>query len=269
MKKRIVLLLSLAIMLPCTGAQAAPASGKQQSISELDNMLAKLLSKLSEQAGAGDSDKVASTNQLFITAIKAAMSDPKLLSASLPKSKEAGLTKLSSADGKVCFYSWDTQTGGTMHFYRDFVQFKTSKAAAYRDLNPPAKEEGDLATGYFYHDLHSVVTSSSKPVYMPTYRSIFSNQDHSDGITAYSIEGDKLIEVPFFKTKTKTLKSISVPAIEVEWNDNGLINFKDQNKTLLIPITVKDGGATGRFLTYRFNGQYFVFDEKAREKPKP
>ncbi len=100
-------------------------------------------------------------------------------------------------------------------------------------------------------------------VYLPTYRSAYSNPNHSDGITAYSIAGDKLVGIPFFKTKTKLLKTIDVPAVENQWNENGLIKFNDNNKTLLIPITVKDGGATGRFLTYRFDGHYFVFDEKA------
>jgi len=155
-----------------------------------------------------------------------------------------------------------------MHFFHDFVQWKAADGALWRDLNPPGKGDGDLATGYFYHDLHSVVTSDGKAVYMPTYRAIYSRGSSSDGITAYTLEGSKLVETPFFRTKTKLLKTIDVPSSDFEWNENGLIKFKNQNKTLLIPITVKGGGATGRFLTYRFNGKNFVFDESAHEKPE-
>lgn len=242
-------------------SNAAPSS-KQASIGEIDTKMAQFLTRIHDSAGSGDSP-----NDQLVKYLKDVMSNANLVTAPLPRSKDAGLTKLTSDDGKVCFYSWDTETGGTMHFYDDFVQFKTRSGSKWRDLNPPSNVEGDLRTGYFLHDLHTVTSAEGKSVYLPTYRSVFSNPNHSDGITAYAIEGEKFVEVPFFKTKTKVLKSIDVPATENQWNENGLIKFKDHNKTLLIPITVKDGGATGKFLTYRFNGHQFVFDEKAHEKP--
>lgn len=265
--KRMLLLLSLAmVILVATQAEAMPKK-TEPSIGEIDSKIAQLLTMITKGAES-PGEQAANANQKLVKYLKSVLSNPKLITASLPKAKEANLTKLASNDGKVCFYSWDSETGGSMHFYHDFVQWKTPDGAHWLDLNPPGKGDGDLATGYFYHDLHSVVTSDGKTVYMPTYRAIYSHPIHSDGITAYTIEGNKLVETPFFKTKTKLLKKIDVPATEVEWNENGLIKFKNQNKTLLIPITVKEGGATGRFLTYRFDGKNFVFDESAHEKPE-
>lgn len=246
-------------------AGAAPNKAKP-NLGQIDTKIAEFLTRVNKGA-ENPGEQAATANKKLVKYLRGVLSDPKLIQTSLPKSKEAGLTKLVSDDGKVCFYSWDSQTGGTMHFFNDFVQWKAPDGVHWLDLNPPPKEEGDLATGYFFHDLHTVVTGDGKAVYMPTYRAIYSNPNHNDGITAYTILGSKLVETPFFKTKTKLLKSIDVPATEVEWNDNGLIKFKDHNKTLLIPITVKDGGATGRFLTYRFDGHNFVFDESAHEKP--
>lgn len=262
--RNFLLLLVIAILVS-TQAEAAPNKAKP-TVGEIDTKIAQLLAVVNKGA-ENPGNEGATANQKLVKYLKSVLSDPMLIAANLPKAKEAQLTKLVSDDGKVCFYSWDSETGGSMHFFNDFVQWKTPDGAQWLDLNPPGKGDGDLATGYFYHDLHSVVTSSGKAVYMPTYRAIYSHPDHKDGITAYTIEGSKLVETPFFKTKTKLLKNIDVPATENEWNENGLIKFKNQNKTLLIPITVKEGGATGKFLTYRFDGKNFVFDEKAHEKP--
>lgn len=263
--RRTLLLLLVTLVLLGSKAEAGPSKAKP-SIGEIDSRIAQLLTIVNKGA-ENPEGQTENANQKLVKYLKSVLSDPKLIAASLPKAKEAQLTKLVSDDGKVCFYSWDSETGGSMHFFHDFVQWMTPDGAHWRDLNPPGKGDGDLATGYFYHDLHSVVTGNGKTVYMPTYRAIYSHPNHNDGITAYTIEGNKLVETPFFKTKTKLLKSIDVPAVETEWNENGLIKFKNQNKTLLIPVTVKEGGATGRFLTYRFDGKNFVFDESAHEKP--
>lgn len=99
-----------------------------------------------------------------------------------------------------------------MHFFKDYVQWKSSKGVQWRDLNPPPRVEGELSTGYFLHDLHTVLTADGKAVYLPTYRSIYSRPNHNDGITAYSIVGDKLVETPFFKTKNMELKTSHHPA---------------------------------------------------------
>lgn len=263
MRRTLPLIVLTIALLVGSKTTAAPTNAEKASVGEFDAKIAQLLTAATKEAQNPD-DK---SGDKLVKYFKSVLSDPKLISASLPKAKEAGLTKLSSNDGKVCFYSWDTETGGTMHFFRDFVQWKTADGAHWLDLNPPPRQEGDLATGYFYHDLHSVITINGKAVYMPTYRAIYSGPNHNDGITAYTIQGNKLVETPFFKTKTKLLKSIDVPATENEWNDNGLIKFKNNNKTLLIPITVKHGGATGKFITYRFDGTNFVFDGAAHEKP--
>ncbi|MBX9949980.1 MAG: hypothetical protein K2Y39_12500 [Candidatus Obscuribacterales bacterium] len=265
--KRVFFLLLLALFILIAAKAEAIPKKTEPSIGEIDSKIAQLLTIVNKGA-ENPGDQGANANQKLVKYLKSVLSNPKLITASLPKAKEANLTKLASSDGNVCFYSWDSETGGSMHFFHDFVQWKTPQGARWLDLNPPGKGDGDLATGYFYHDLHSVVTKDGKTVYMPTYRAIYSHPIHKDGITAYTIEGNKLVETPFFKTKTKLLKTIDVPATEVEWNENGLIKFKEQNKTLLIPITVKEGGATGRFLTYRFDGKNFVFDESAHEKPE-
>ncbi len=254
----------------CGAANAAEKAST--STSEVDAKIAQLLTRLNQTASE-DSTKTGAINNELIKYLKSVLSNPAVLSAVLPKAKDAGLTKLVSDDAKVCFYSWDSQTGGSMHFFNDFAQWKSSKGVKWRDLNPHSGKDGDLNTGYFFHNLYSVLTADGRAVYLPTSRAIYSGPDHSDEITAYAINAanneENLVEIPFFKTKKKLLKTIKVPAVENEWNENGLIKFKDHNKTLLIPITVKDGGATGRFLTYRFNGHYFVFDEKAHEKPDP
>ena len=260
-------LLLLAMALFAGSAVGAKPTKAMPSVGEVDTKISQLLTVINKGA-ENPGDGTATANAKLVKYLKIVLADAKLIPASLAKAKEAGLTKLVSDDGKVCFYSWDSETGGTMHFFHDFVQWKAPDGVHWLDLNPPSKVDGDLATGYFYHDLHTVVTSDGRAVYMPTYRAIYSHPIHNDGITAYTIQGNKLVETPFFKTKTKLLKSIDVPATEVEWNEAGLIKFKDHNKTLLIPITIKEGGATGRYLTYRFDGHHFVFDESAHEKPE-
>ena len=257
--------LCLLIVLCFKAAVAAEA----QSVAEIDAKIAQFITRIEKPSETGN-DGVSAANTQLLAYMKRVLADSRLLGAPLPKAHEAGLKAYTSEDGRVCFYSWDTETGGTMHFFYDFVQWKGKNGVHWLKLHPIEGAEGpNMDCGFFYHDLHSVRTADGSTIYLPTYRSIYSHPEHTDGIMAYSIVGDKLVEVPAFQAKSKSLTSIEVPASEVEWDDNDLIKFKDHEQTLLIPITTKDGQVSGRFLTYRFNGHKYVFDEKAHEKPAP
>jgi len=249
------------IILCIKGALAAEA----QSLDKIDATIAQFITRIENPSGGDD---ISTANTQLLAYMKRVLADSRLLGAPLPKAHQAGLKANRSEDGRVCFYSWDDETGGTMHFFTDLVQWKGKNGVHWLKLHPREGAEGpNYDRGFFYHDdLHSVRTADGNTIYMPTYRGISSHPDHTDGITAYSIAGDKLVEVPAFQAKSKSLTSIEVPASEVEWDENDLITFKDHAQTLLIPITTKDGQVTGHFLTYRFDGHKYVFDEKAHEK---
>lgn len=250
----------LTILLP--GAALAAPQNQPSAAAGLDAKISQYLQRIqAAQETPSDTDKLQKVNAEFLAFMQRTLEDAGTLTVKLPKSGDAGLKAFGSDDGLVRFYSWDTGTGGTMHFYVDLVQFKGAKGVHVRKFHPDGSE-GD--TGYFYHDVHSIRTADGKAVYLPTYRAIYSGPDHSDGITAYAIKGDDFVKVPVFKTKTQLLDSIDVPASLLEWDDRDLIKFKDNVRTLLIPLIGKDNKVTGRYLIYKFDGGKFVFDPKAR-----
>ena len=258
-----LLIVAAPLCLPGIAAQTKP------SAQTIDATIAEMIGKINGRGSmsmGGDEEVHHLDARLLAYVEKNVLPDARFLSTPLPNSENVGLKKVASKDGNVCFYSWDTWTGGTMHFYVDLVQWKGSSGVHWQKIHPLGND-GAGECGYFYHDVHSVRTADGKTIYMPTYRAIYSGPEHEDSVTAYEISGDKFIKVQAFQTPKKALDTIDVPASENAWDDNDLIYFEDNEQTLLIPITTKDRQVTGKFLSYRFNGTKYVFDPKAHEKP--
>src|SRR4030095_1629739 len=93
---------------------------------------------------------------------------------------------VTSEDSLFRIYSWDTWTGGTMHFYNIIYQF-SHKGKVYTE--PLVLDEGD--GGAFYSEIFTLKTSA-KTYYLAVSNAAFSSKDAVQSIEVFSIENGEL-----------------------------------------------------------------------------
>ncbi len=174
------------------------------------------------------------------------------------------ITVTTSEDGKFRVYSWDTLDGGTMHFFETVYQFQGADGVVYS--NSRKMNEGDSDS--FVHDIFTV-NSKSGVIYLAGSTSIGSTQDSFQNLRLFKIEDNKLNDsVKLIKTKSGLTNSVGFaynsfsvvdrPDIPIK-----LIAFDKNTKTFKFPVVVEDkefpnGRVTDRFISYKFDGTYFV-----------
>jgi hypothetical protein len=170
----------------------------------------------------------------------------------------------SSKDGKFRIYSWDTETGGTMHFYENVFQYQGGDGKIY--AKAAVLDEDD--SGGFYSDIFQVSTKTGM-VYLGRMTATLSTKHSYEEVALFKIAGRTLDDrVRLFKTKAGLQDHIGFEynffsAVNRKERPIKLIQFDDRSGTVRIPIVLikKDdeiGTVTNRFINYRFNGSYFV-----------
>lgn len=163
-----------------------------------------------------------------------------------------------SGDGNFRIYSWDTRTGGTMRFFRRIYQWK---AGGKVFAKVPGYEEGDAER--FCSKIFTV--AANKTYYLAVDNGIFSTKDAAQSISAYTIEGKKLVDTArVFKTKTKKLNRIDVEfdffsVVDRPERPLELITYDDKKKIIYIPVVDGKGQVTKKNILYELRGSYFEF----------
>ncbi len=172
---------------------------------------------------------------------------------------------VTSDDGKVRVYSWETFVN---EMDNQFFQYKAGDSVRVSWIN---RISGDVyEPGFYasndYTSITGIATKDGKTVYLVIYDTyIPRTHDISSSVDAYTIEKNKLVATPFFRTTKKTLSSISYN-FDGQANppnvDNHIHVSADKQK-LYIPI-VNVASVTDKYLIYKFDGSQFVFerDEK-------
>ncbi len=185
--------------------------------------------------------------------------------------KFSGLADLmfiaTSDDGRFRIYSWDLEDGGTMHDYTRVYQYQAADGKVYsktdEKLNP---KEGDF--GSFVHDIFTLDTKDGK-VYIVCSTFIGSTKLRHQSADLYKIDGATLDDnVKLIKTKSGLTNTLGFEydffsVVDRRERPIRLISFDKKTKTLRIPIVVEDkeffdGRVTNKFISYRFDGTYFV-----------
>ncbi|MHB8206355.1 hypothetical protein [Mucilaginibacter sp.] len=164
----------------------------------------------------------------------------------------------SSRDGLFRIYSWDTWTGGTMHFFESVFQYK-SGATTYATLDTE-KQEGDNRP--LYNKVYQF-RNNNKTYYLAVYEDIGSTIIFGGGIQIFAIEKGELKNIKIIKThmglnselsydcdlskSIKTWATMTYPSI----------HYDELTKTIFIPLVQDNDAVTHRFITYKFTGQYF------------
>jgi hypothetical protein len=172
---------------------------------------------------------------------------------------------VTSPDGLLRIYSWDTWLGGTMHDFKNIFQFKSGNKIHSTDLS---RNKDDFAT--YYTSIFTLKTNL-KTYYLAVSEGSESTKDAYETISVYAISNDTLNgKVKLLKTSSGLNNSISFEydffsVVDRPERPIQLIKYDTAKKIIYIPIVLENGKVTDRYLLYKFNGQYF---EKAQTQKK-
>ena len=216
-------------------------------------------SKHSSEENVARVDSLEKSNQAFQTALlRYTSSYPASLTSAFKALQAEGVTIASSGDGLLRIYSWDTQTGGTMHFFANVYQYKAGSTVYSTVL--PASEEGD--PGVWYSKIYRL-PYQEKPIYLAIEHAIFSSKDCYEGIKAFRITNRSLNDtVKIIRTKSgiKNVLGFAYNFFSVmdrKERPVELIAYNGAQKAIRIPVVSEDGTVTAKPLVYQFTGQYF------------
>lgn len=236
-----------------------PAAIEKELLGHLDN-----ISKYGNYGGSGDFDKVDRENSLLKQKLVRYGRRAEVLKYAFPKLKEK-MFVTTSKDGRMRIYSWDEETGGTMHDYDSVIQYQGTRGKIYTWTNEPTD---DVDIGGFYHQIFQV-NSKAGPIYLAVSTFIGSTSLAGQAIKVVKIEGDKLdLNARLIRTNSGLQNSIDFgydffSVVDRPERPIRLFSFDEAKRSFQFPIVIEDektpqGRVTNRFITYRFDGKYFV-----------
>ncbi len=164
-----------------------------------------------------------------------------------------------SADGKFRMYTWDTQTGGTMHFFNTIYQYKNNSKVFTKIPARNGKDAGSFCSKIF------TVTINKLTYYLPVTNGVYSNRDASQSISVFTIDGDKLDDsIKLFKTKTKTLNRIDVnydffSVVDRPERPVELIKYDEKKKSIYIPFVNDKLQVLDNYFIYQLSDNLFRY----------
>jgi hypothetical protein len=165
--------------------------------------------------------------------------------------KEDYLDIMTSSDNMFRIYSWDTETGGTMHFFESVMQYKSG--SGYKAIIDTPKSEGEA--GPLYTQMYTLKTNG-KTYYLTIWLFIGSTIDMAEGLHVYTIEKGKLIDANLIKTHSGVHSELSYEAHGNSY-DRPKIHFDGAANIIYLPLVTEGHNFTSKFILYKFTGQYF------------
>lgn len=164
----------------------------------------------------------------------------------------------SSAGGLFRIYSWDTQLGGTMHRYGNLIQYRGTQGVR-SDLF--VYDEKDFGT--FYRKIVDV-RAGRKVYYLCFSFSVLSGADYVDAVNVMTIDKGKLKkDVKLIKTEKGLVDALYAEydlsaTVNRDIKNNPKLSFNKKSQTIHMPLILENQKVTGKYIDYKFNGQYFV-----------
>jgi hypothetical protein len=206
------------------------------------------------------SDSLEIVNRLFKVSLLAYTSrSASTISSTFNDLLKEGLTIATSPDGKFRIYSWDTWTGGSMHFFENVYQFKSGDHVFSKAILDKSNEADP---GYWFSEIFSLKNIDTT-YYLAIRHGIYSGSDSYQGIKVFSIDSDSLLsDVKFIKTKTGIKNTLGFnfdffSVVDRPERPVKLINYDTVSKTISIPAVQEKGKVTSKTITYQFTGKYF------------
>jgi hypothetical protein len=233
-----------------------------QNIAQLEANLLKSFKKIAYWADQTNNehsyDSFSMANSNFENLLKNYTAKyPALLKSPLLSLKKANMDIATSNDGLFRIYSWDTEEGGTMHFFANVMQY-VSAPGKVQSVVIKAPEGDSLP---YYSNIYTL-KSEKGTYYLGIYNAIYSGKDAGTGVQVFAIQNGKLNQdVKLLKTGTGLKNIISYSynffsVVDIPFDKRPTITFDAATKTMKLPLVDTNGKVTKRFINYKFTGQY-------------
>lgn len=231
----------------------------------IDEQLAKSLAIASENSsysGNYNEENLNTENEKIATILQTLGKQKDSIRCAFPQAQKQGLDILTAPDNKLRAFSWDNNSGGTMHEFNQYVQYIDDRG------NSQIQE---ILSDQFVTSLFTT-TIKDKPLYILTTTGIYSTQDSAQTLNLYQIQADKLTSPKLIKTAQGLTNTLSFTynffsVVDRPERPIKLFEFDNKTKTIHLPVVIADkefstGKVTNRKIAYRFNGKYFVKQKK-------
>lgn len=218
-----------------------------------------------------DYDSLDWTNAQLMSYLRDISKNPATLQYSFDDMALQGMNIVTSEDKKLRIYSWDTETGGTMRFFNELIQYRTSNGAesyVLNDVNIRDAEE-QPNNGESFIKLYQIQTKNQSSIYLGFYVSIGSTRDIVKGVKVFTIDDNRLNDsIRVFQKANEQLNNVSYYFdYHLSRNRSGKLKndiyLSKEKQELYVPVVNEDYAITNKSLVYKFNGKKFVYDKTA------
>lgn len=225
--------------------------GKEQELIRIDQKMTELY--------YGDPDSMLYYSKLFDSRLEDLLANEKTLAYPFKSLiKESACNVTTSKDGLFRIYSWDSNLGGTMHFFNVIYQYKSGKTVTMRRYE--SDEEADPA--WFCSGIYALKTKKHT-YYLAITNGIYSTKDVRQSINAFEITDKGLNDsLLLMKTADGLQNALSVyydffSVVDRPERPVSVIQYDPAKQTILLSETNEKDEITAGTQTYSFNGTYF------------
>ena len=256
---KIILTIAIALFASVSALAQTPVAIERELMGYLDN-----ISKYGSYGGEYEGAKLDKNNTALKNALIKYGKRADILAHRFAK-LDNKMYVATSRDGRLRIYSWDVEDGGTMHDFDNVFQYK-GKSGKVHTWTRNSDDEGDY--GAFYTQIFQTETPDGT-IYLGNSTFIGSTSLGGQAISAFRINGEKLdTNAKVIKTRSGVTNSISFgydffSVVDHPERPIRLFFYNDAKKSFRFPIVIEDsktpqGRVTNRYITYRFDGKYFV-----------
>jgi hypothetical protein len=200
-------------------------------------------------------------DQFEKTLLNLTSKDPLTISFDFKKLKDQGLSISTSDDGLFRIYSWDTWTGGTMHFQQNIFQYKSGDKVFSKIIQDSLSEEDHYSVNWYIKIF--TIKTSIQTFYLGLYDCTYSTKDAYQGVKVFTIK-DTILNDSFklIRTGSGIKNNLGFyynffSVVDRKERPIIMISYDKETKTLKIPVVLEEGKVTNRFIIYKFTGRYF------------
>lgn len=232
-----------------------------QKLAEIEKQLNAVFQKITpDDRNNTNYDSLEAANTQFEKLLlQYTASNPETLHYDFKALKKNGLLITTSEDGKFRIYSWDTWTGGTMHYFKNVYQYEGNKKV----YSEARESEGEGDAQPFYHQMNDILVQNKKH-YLAQSTAIFSTGLSYHNIKVFSIDNGRLNHnAKLIKTQSgiKNQLGYEVDRTASSNRDNEISNYDIEydpnNKIISIPLILDNSKVTDKKIRYQFKGKYF------------
>lgn len=251
------------VVLFCTSSFA-------QTVEQIESMLLGFRLKLDEVSnygGSRDYDAQAELNKKLRDALVNYGTRSDVLDYPFPELSER-MFVTTSKDGRFRAYSWDTESGGSMQNFMTVYQYRTRNGTVRISALPYSDDISEYGAGPFVHDIFQVQTKKGT-LYLAVSTFIGSTSLAGQSLDVFRVDNNILnTETSAIRTTSGQKNSIGFgydffSVVDRKERPIKLFEFNEARKEFRFPVVIEDeetpqGRVTNKYITYRFNGTYFV-----------